>query len=215
MKIKGNLGTKSQDGKGPTPAAKPPARATPARPATAQARPRPRTAPDQQRRAQRKDPSEFELAKRITRLNAVAIDGGLAIIALMFPVAGAALLEVDSMRILAVIILVLGPIALLSFGVMQIYLLVAQAQTVGKWRCGIWIVRPNGAQAEWWRLVFLRGVVIGLISNVCWFLFALLGLPTLGTVIFTVIDGGFIFRQDQRCLHDLIADTVVAVKPEE
>lgn len=82
-------------------------------------------------------------------------------------------------------------------GIGQIWLLGAQGQTLGKKFFSIRIVRhPGRAPAGFLHAWLLRSVVPGFLMLV----------PTLGWIFF-LVDSGFIFRADRRCLHDLIAGT--------
>ncbi|MBL9131555.1 MAG: RDD family protein [Verrucomicrobiaceae bacterium] len=88
---------------------------------------------------------------------------------------------------------------LLVLLVINLALLVMSGQTIGKWVTGVRIVRfQTGLRASFVSVVLLRHVVM----------FILLGIPylTLGLLVF---DLGCIFRRDRRCLHDMIADTMV------
>ncbi len=87
---------------------------------------------------------------------------------------------------------------LLIIGVMQTTLLCLRGQTLGKLVCRIRIVRLSGERAGFVHAFVLRALVVGLVT----------GIPVLGVVI-GVIDPLLIFREDHRCLHDLIAGTVV------
>ncbi len=96
----------------------------------------------------------------------------------------------------AIGVLLLG-IALCA--VVQIWMLAGRGQTVGKRLLGIRIVRVQGdANPGFVHAVLLRSVVPVLLRAI----------PVFG-VVFWLIDVGFIFRDDQRCLHDLIAGTKV------
>ena len=79
--------------------------------------------------------------------------------------------------------------------VVQAVLVTTRGQTLGKIWCKIRIVRTDGSPVGFVHGVLLRLIVIGLINNV-------VGITAL-------IDPFFIFREDRRCLHDLIADTTV------
>lgn len=68
-------------------------------------------------------------------------------------------------------------------------------QSVGKRLLKLRVVRVDGSPVELWRLVLLRNVVPHVAGQLC----GLIGL----------IDAIFIFGADQRCLHDLVADTIV------
>ena len=66
---------------------------------------------------------------------------------------------------------------------------------VGKKILGIRIVQLNGSEAGFVHAVLLRAMVMGFIN-------ALVGVTSL-------IDPLCIFREDRRCLHDMIAGTIV------
>lgn len=92
---------------------------------------------------------------------------------------------------------VLG-LALIAFAIYQLVLLYRSGQTVGKKIVGIRIVRVDGSRASFPRLLFLRyGVptLIGMIPYVGW--------------IFSLADPLFIFGESRRCLHDMLAETIV------
>ena len=71
-------------------------------------------------------------------------------------------------------------------------------QSVGKRLLGIKIVRTDGARAGLGRIFSLRILVPNVIYMV----------PILGA-LFALVDALFIFRDDRRCIHDLMADTQV------
>lgn len=77
-------------------------------------------------------------------------------------------------------------------------LLSANGQTIGKKLMRIKIVRTDGSPASPGRITGMR-----------WFLPSVLGnVPYVGGV-FGLADCLFIFRDDRRCIHDMMADTVV------
>ena len=91
-----------------------------------------------------------------------------------------------------------GMLLLLAF---QIYLLVTRGQTIGKKLLGIKIVNfDDETNPGFVKVILLRIVVNGLIGAV----------PFIGA-IYSLVDICFIFRDDRRCLHDLIAGTKVVV----
>jgi uncharacterized RDD family membrane protein YckC len=63
---------------------------------------------------------------------------------------------------------------------------------------GIKIVRNDGSRAGLGRIFWLRMFVPGLVGAI----------PLVGG-LFGLIDPLFIFGEEKRCLHDLIADTIV------
>lgn len=76
--------------------------------------------------------------------------------------------------------------------------LMRSGQTIGKRMLGIRVIRSNGEPLTQARYVLVRVLAVGLLAQV----------PFLGT-LFALLDPLFIFRDDQRCIHDLIADTIV------
>jgi uncharacterized RDD family membrane protein YckC len=77
-------------------------------------------------------------------------------------------------------------------------LLARSGQTIGKRAFGLRITRNDRSAASFRRLAGLRYGLGGLLSS----------LPIVG-VVYALVDVLFIFRADRRCLHDLIADTIV------
>lgn len=145
-------------------------------------------------------------ADRLTRLLAVFIDGlvisvpafGLAI-GLAVYVGAQGDLTHESFRspvligaVVAFVLYVLG------FTAYQIYWLWKNGQTLGKKLMKIRIVRSDGVPAELWRLLVLRYLVPTLAGAV----------PFVGG-LFSLADPLFIFGDEKRCLHDLLADTIV------
>lgn len=133
-------------------------------------------------------------ASRWKRLGAYLLDV-VALFAAMFP---AILVDSfgrgggDRISAAAGLLMLVGLVALL---VIDLILLHRHGQTLGKRLCGIRIVRSNGRRTGLGRLFGLR---------------YLLAQGVLGMVpLFSLIDTLFIFGQDKRCLHDLIADTIV------
>lgn len=84
------------------------------------------------------------------------------------------------------------------FCVLHGYMLARRGQTLGKMVVGIRITRTDGSAASLARLVGLR---YGVGS-------AALVFPVLGQV-YGLVDALMIFRESRRCLHDVIADTIV------
>jgi len=83
--------------------------------------------------------------------------------------------------------------------VIQIYLLVTRGQTVGKKLLGIKIVTFDTETNPGFVKVFLLRILVnGLLGAV----------PVIG-VFYSLADILFIFREDRRCIHDLIAGTKV------
>lgn len=92
---------------------------------------------------------------------------------------------------------------LVLIGVVQIYMLVKYSQTIGKRICKIRIYNiQTGQPADWVRTILLRIFVNGLGGAI----------PCVGG-LYSLVDICFIFREDRRCVHDLIAGTVVGTVP--
>lgn len=160
--------------------------------------------------------NDFVLASRTIRLIAKLIDGA-AFIAGHTPIFIAVLVvaalpgtdsagaggDVAQNRLLGAILLVsifLTGLTLLALIILQIALLATRAQTVGKYLTKIYIVDSEGQPAEWWRTILLRTLPFWIVAYFT-------------CVVINLVDWVFIFREDRCCLHDLLADTDVAVKP--
>ena len=90
-------------------------------------------------------------------------------------------------------------VAFLLILAIQLYLLITRGQTIGKKLLGIKIVCfEDGTNPGFVKVFLLRILVNGLIGAV----------PFLG-MAYSLADILFIFRDDQRCIHDLLAGTKV------
>lgn len=98
----------------------------------------------------------------------------------------------------------LGTLSLLmvALTLTTVVLLTLRGQTLGKLLVGTHIVRnADGGRAGFVKAVLLRSLLFYIIG----------GMPLVGMIIL-IADGLMIFRQDRRCLHDLVADTKVMVR---
>jgi uncharacterized RDD family membrane protein YckC len=91
-----------------------------------------------------------------------------------------------------------GLVGLLLFAATNGWLLAHRGQTVAKMLLGMRIVRGDGSAADLPRLLGLRYGVGALITL----------LPIVG-MVYSLADGLMIFRADRRCIHDMIAGTIV------
>ncbi|MBX3421397.1 MAG: RDD family protein [Pirellulaceae bacterium] len=90
-------------------------------------------------------------------------------------------------------------VTIIAVLVVQIYLLATRSQTIGKYVMKTQIVDfATGQPADFVHCFVLRALVNGLIGAV----------PCVGS-IYAIVDICFIFREDRRCIHDLLASTVV------
>ncbi|MDP1917854.1 MAG: RDD family protein [Myxococcales bacterium] len=82
----------------------------------------------------------------------------------------------------------------LGLGV-QIVMQLRYAQSVGKRMMKLKVVRSDGSPVELWRIILLRNLALQVAAQLCGFV--------------GIIDALMIFGDEMRCLHDLVADTVV------
>jgi uncharacterized RDD family membrane protein YckC len=142
-------------------------------------------------------PGEAPLAGRGARLAAQVVDLFVSLVVLV-PAGLAFAWEQDraDVPVLGILLLVIGLLGLLGI---QLFLLTTCGQTVGKRTIGVRIAMLEDQRNPGFvNAVLLRAFVPGLISMV----------PFLGT-LFSLVDVLFIFREDRRCIHDLIAGTQV------
>ena len=150
-------------------------------------------------------PSGPELAGRGRRLGAYIIDtiiAGIVLVAVAYFNPGPlGITMLDLMRDpMTQQMSTTGSIAfVIIFMAINSYLLLTKGQTLGKWMLGIRIVdaESNGA-ATAVKLLGLRYVLVMLVAVI----------PIIGGLL-GLIDFLFIFREDRRCVHDLIAGTKV------
>jgi uncharacterized RDD family membrane protein YckC len=104
--------------------------------------------------------------------------------------------EVPVLALVGMGLLAIGALALLG---VQLYLLATRSQSLGKVivKTQIWDV-TTGQPAGFVKSFLIRALVNGLIG----------GIPCVGA-IYSIVDICFIFREDRRCIHDLLASTVV------
>jgi len=159
---------------------------------------------------------DFVLADRGTRLGVVIIDALLSVLVVL-PLMGLfffaffasggfsgkafpELVQALSGGLGYLVQLGMAAFGFVMFLALQGWPLAQYGQTWGKRWFGIRIVDLQGRKPEFLRLVLLRygvGQLVGLI-------------PCLG-LIYGLTDALFIFRDDRRCVHDLLAGTRVVV----
>jgi uncharacterized RDD family membrane protein YckC len=144
------------------------------------------------------------LAGRGERLAAALIDGLIALVfaAPIFVFTGYLSVIMDAARgggqVPFLTTLAYAAAGFALFVAVQAYPLAKTGQTWGKKVMSIRIVGLDGAQPSLWHLISKRYLPTHLISIV----------PVVGG-FYGAVDALFIFRKDQRCLHDLIAGTQV------
>ena len=80
----------------------------------------------------------------------------------------------------------------------NIYLLQRSGQSIGKIALGTRIVTTTGEAVPLFATVMKRSIFPALIG----------GIPVLGN-LFNLLDSAWVFGQERRCLHDLMANTIV------
>lgn len=147
---------------------------------------------------------ELEPATRLTRLGAILLDNLIGTLFLLpaFTIlfaAGTFNQAGQPNTPLVIAGYALMGLALLILLSIQIYLLTTRGQTMGKKLMSIKIVSfDDETNPGFVRAFLLRTLVNGLFGAV----------PFIGA-LYTVVDICFIFRDDRRCLHDLLANTKV------
>ena len=137
-------------------------------------------------------------ATRASRLGAYVLDVAIVVFpALLFIGVMGYLFETDEQRSVLFSGISLG-VSMLMFLILNVSLLYRYGQTIGKRIMGIRILRTDGSRAGLARILLLRYFLMGLVNAI----------PFLG-VITSLLDPLMIFQKSRRCLHDLIADTVV------
>jgi uncharacterized RDD family membrane protein YckC len=145
--------------------------------------------------------ANLELAEAGTRLVSRLLDGligfGVALPGMLLLFAGAAggSGEFSVVSGLGLLLIFAGLIGLLIY---NIRMLAESGQTIARKKMGIRIVRSNGEQATLGRLIGYR-----------WGIPTLIGVVPLVGFLFSLVNILMIFRQDRRCAHDHIADTIV------
>ena len=147
------------------------------------------------------DEPASELASPWARLAAVLIDGLFYLVVLVIAAIAAFgfVFFVLALAGLETIVLALVLALLLISFILQMTLLATRGQTIGKIVMKVRIVDSvTGMHPGWARLVLLRTVVNSII----------IGIPFIGGAYF-LVDSLFIFREDHRTIHDMIASTRV------
>lgn len=139
------------------------------------------------------------LASRGARLGAVLLDALIAFVAFLPGVLLLVISDGDFGRGIGTALMLVSWLAMV---IVQIVLLVKRGQSIGKIAVGVKIVRDKDDTVPGFvKIYLLRSLIPALIGAI----------PYLG-LIFALVDALFIFRDDRRCIHDLIAETrVVAV----
>ena len=109
----------------------------------------------------------------------------------------------DGVSLLAISMIFLPPLVLLAVFIVQMALLAARGQTIGKIFTKIRIVDAQTGEHPGWARLVLRRTLLN------WFVFGVLNATGVGGMVYMLVDSLFIFRSDHRTIHDLIAGTRV------
>lgn len=145
---------------------------------------------------------EERKATRGRRLGAVLLDSLFALLCVVPMLIGAAMgsgvMRGNKPAGPMMAVMLLGVLALIALVVVNLVLVHRSGQTLGKRVLDIQIVRTSGERMGLLRYIFLRGLPVGLLGAI----------PVIGPLI-QLLDPLLIFGNERRCLHDLIADTIV------
>ncbi|GAB3252887.1 RDD family protein [Chitinimonas naiadis] len=142
-----------------------------------------------------------ELAGRGARLGAAMIDGIILLVLIwtfVFVVLGIS--PTNTEGITFGITLIITAVNFGAFFLVNGYLLSQSGQTVGKKLVGLRIVRTDGSAPEFLHLVVRRYLPFYLVGLI----------PFVGSLA-GLVNVLFVFRENRRCVHDLIADTKVVI----
>jgi len=143
--------------------------------------------------------NEIALAGRWTRFWAALLDGFI-MLAVAVPILYLLGVydQIESQTLQASDITI-SALALVFYAVLNGYLLATSGQTIAKKLLSIQVVDYNTNQLlPFWKVFGVRYMPMYIISQ----------LPAVGQII-ALIDSLFIFSKDNRCLHDLLANTKV------
>lgn len=149
-----------------------------------------------------------ELADRGTRLGAVILDGlvigvPVGVCAIVAAIAAGANKSAPGRNVGVLVAASLMACVLIATIIVNFIWLRRYGQTVGKRWLKIKIVRNDGTQAGLARIFFLRMLPLSVVGGLLNLLFPF------SSYLIRIADALFIFRDDRRCVHDLIADTKV------
>lgn len=154
-------------------------------------------------RAQVRDPEmaagRLELASPWIRLGATMLDTVIPsfIVLVGFVIVGLVSDIEEEVPAYALVLLIAFS---LGYFLYQLKLLAENGWTLGKKICGIKIIRTDGSEAAVGRIFGLRMLVPGLLGAI----------PIAG-IVFWFVDALFIFSDQNRTVHDRLADTLVVV----
>ena len=155
---------------------------------------------DELERVVQSNDSPLRRASREQRWLAAMIDGLLAVLVVAPLGYKAGLFDEHSMKTAFTVrqVILWGVIGFAVWFAEHGYFLATNSQTIGKRVVGIRIEDLSGGRTAFWKLVVLRYLPSTCIANI----------PIIGNALL-LVDILFIFRKDERCLHDHLAGTHV------
>jgi uncharacterized RDD family membrane protein YckC len=141
-----------------------------------------------------------DLASRVSRLVGALIDT-MILMAVLLPIQIASGVYAgfpNDTELSVVDGLLWSAVGVAVFAAINGYLLAKSGQSIGKRIVGTRISTSDRRSAGLGRILLLRYLPTWLVSS----------LPVFGVLV-ALVDCLFVFRRDRRCLHDLIADTIV------
>jgi len=160
----------------------------------------PYRAPESEGAVRREPSPRRHLAGRVERLLAAILDSLLYVPAFLWLLMGnaAAFLsdsvtyQLDRAGTLGILLFIATCVGIFS---LQSFLLTAHGWTLGKRVLKLRVVTVDGQRVGFVQVVLLRSLIPGLAAFCCG--------------LFSLIDALFIFGDERRCLHDLLAGTIV------
>ena len=137
-------------------------------------------------------------ASRGSRLGAAMIDGVSMALVLVVPGAIMGAQAHTASKTTTALLFALMAFGTLALVIVNCVFLHRNAQTVGKRLLGIKVVRTDGSRIGLGRIFALRFLPVSLLGAI----------PFIGRLA-GLVDALFIFNAERRCLHDMIADTIV------
>ena len=169
------------------------------------------------------------LASKLRRLAAFLIDGAFFSVAIPVQLEKKELLAAGLSEQAASTVTTIAIVFILILVGLNAFLIIRRSQTIGKFLLNIQVINKKTQQRTgFWRYFLLRtligqnlGLLLGILLPIILFAFfpdlLFWGmLMLIGQLAYPLIDSLFIFRKDQRTLHDLIAGTsVINLPPNE
>lgn len=148
-----------------------------------------------------------ELASRGSRLGAAMLDSlafGVCYIPMLVLIPlGTNAFDGDGFGtggVVSIIVIALAGLLFIGMAIVQLVFMYKRSQSIGKRLLGLIVCdRDTGLRASPGKNIGMRTMLNGVISSV----------PYLGSV-YGLVDALFIFGEEKRCLHDLLANTIVA-----